>query len=201
MKSMIHAIWVWWKGSPVIANASGCSFVIAANAVAYSMRGPTPTEMTVTPNLGAARCSSSNWRTFGGVVRIPQKGYARDGWNNLLENLQPLGTDVWAKDAVAGDISPRSGEAWHEPGAHGIADRDHNDSIPNGALDARHEANHRSRLCPARPGKCAPGGPSQSSAAKQSPGRATHRPAIPRSAPPSSAGSITATARPAVFPE
>src|SRR5262249_58461073 len=30
---------------------------------------------------------------------IPQKGYARDGWNNLLENLQPLGTDVWAKDA------------------------------------------------------------------------------------------------------
>src|SRR5262245_41762288 len=27
---------------------------------------------------------------IGGVVRIPEKGYARDGWNNLLENLQPL---------------------------------------------------------------------------------------------------------------
>ena len=134
---MIHAIWVWWKGSPVIANASGCSFVIAANAVANSMRGPTPTEMTVTPNLGAARCSSSNWRTFGGVVRIPQKGYARDGWNNLLENLQPLGTDVWAKDAVAGDISSRSGEAWHEPGAHGIADRDHDDGNGGGGLLGR----------------------------------------------------------------
>src|SRR6516162_1389279 len=74
-------------------------------------------------------------------------------------------------------------------------------SISNGVLDAHHDANHRSRLCPARPGKCAPGGPSQSSAAKQSPGRATHRPAIPRSAPPSSAGSITGTARPAVLLE
>src|SRR5262249_18683930 len=56
-------------------------------------------------------------------------------------------------------------------------------SISNGALDAHHDADHRSRLGPARPGKCAPGGPSQSSAAKQSPGRATHRPAVPRSAP------------------
>src|SRR5262249_18794744 len=57
-------------------------------------------------------------------------------------------------------------------------------SISNGALDAHHDADHRSRLCPARPSKCAPGGPSQSSAAKQSPGRATHRPAVPKSAPP-----------------
>ena len=30
---------------------------------------------------------------IGGVVRIKEKGYARDGWNSLLENLQPLGTD------------------------------------------------------------------------------------------------------------
>src|SRR5262249_36027138 len=51
---------------------------------------------------------------IGGVVRIPEKGYAQDGWNGLLENLQPLGTDVRAKDGVAGDISSRSGEAWHK---------------------------------------------------------------------------------------
>src|SRR5262245_56750570 len=57
-------------------------------------------------------------------------------------------------------------------------------SISNGALDAHHDADHRSGFCPARPGKCAPGGPSQSSAAEQSPGRATHRPAIPRPAAP-----------------
>src|SRR5262245_59693136 len=70
------------------------------------------------------------WRTLslfelediGGVVWIPEKRYARDGWNNLLENLQPLGTDVGTKNGVAGDISSWSGEAWHEPGAHGIAD-------------------------------------------------------------------------------
>src|SRR5262249_43512230 len=27
---------------------------------------------------------------IGGVVRIPEKGYARDGWNSLLENLSRL---------------------------------------------------------------------------------------------------------------
>src|SRR5262245_21706138 len=74
---------------------------------------------------------------IGGVVRIPEKGYARDGWNNLLENLQPLGTDVRANDGVAGDISSRSGEAWHEPGAYGIADRDHDDGDRGGGLVSR----------------------------------------------------------------
>src|SRR5215831_5122407 len=71
-------------------------------------------------------------------------------------------------------------------------------SIFYGGLDARHDADHRSRLCPARPGKCAPSGPNQSSAAEQSPGRSTHRPAIRR---PAAAGSITATTRPAVLLE
>src|SRR5262249_61168438 len=75
---------------------------------------------------------------IGGVVRIPEKGYAQDGWNGLLENLQPLGTDVRAKDGIAGDISSRAGEAWHEPGAHGIADRDHDDGNRGGG---------RLRLC------------------------------------------------------
>jgi hypothetical protein len=55
----------------------------------------------------------------------------------LVENLQPLGTDVRAKDAVAGDISSRSGEAWHEPGAHGIANRDHDDGNRGGGLLGR----------------------------------------------------------------
>src|SRR5262249_24779662 len=79
---------------------------------------------------------------IGGVVRIPEKGYARDGWNNLLENLQPLGTDVRTKDDVAGDISSRSGEAWHEPGAYGIADRDHDDGNRVGGLLGREARGH-----------------------------------------------------------
>src|SRR5262249_27631250 len=74
---------------------------------------------------------------IGGVVRIPEKGHARDGWNGQFEKLQPLGTDVRTNDAVAGDISSRSGEAWHEPGAYGIADRDHDDGNRGGGLLGR----------------------------------------------------------------
>jgi len=59
---------------------------------------------------------------------------ARDGWNNFLENLQPLGADVRTKDAVAGDISSRSGEAWHEACAHGIADEIMTEGIVGVAL-------------------------------------------------------------------
>src|SRR5215813_2229932 len=73
MKSMIHAIWVWWKGSPVIANASGRSLIIAVNAVSNSMRGPTLIEITDTPNRGAARCSSSNWRTLEALSGFQRK--------------------------------------------------------------------------------------------------------------------------------
>jgi hypothetical protein len=93
--------------------------------------------MTVTPNLGAAACNSSNWRTLEALSGLPEKGYARNGWNSLLEKLQPLGTDVRAKDGVPGDISSRSGKAWHEPGAHGIADRDHDDGNRGGGLLGR----------------------------------------------------------------
>src|SRR5262249_36218342 len=75
--------------------------------------------------------------SIGSVVWIPEKGYAQNGWNGLLENLQPLGTHVRAKDSVAGDISSRSGEAWHEPSAHGIADRDHDDGNRGGGLLGR----------------------------------------------------------------
>src|SRR5439155_22040722 len=64
---------------------------------------------------------------IGGVVWIPEKGYAQNGWNSLLENLQPLGTDVRAKDGVAGDISSRSGEARHESGFDWIAANDEHD--------------------------------------------------------------------------
>src|SRR5262249_59374357 len=60
-----------------------------------------------------------------------------DGWNSQFEKLQPLGTDVRANDAIAGDISSRSGEAWHEPGAYGIADRDHDDGNRGGGLLGR----------------------------------------------------------------
>src|SRR5262249_2720775 len=83
---------------------------------------------------------------IGGVVRIKEKGYARGGGNSLLANLQPLGTDVRAKDGVAGDISSRSGEAWHEPGAYGIADRDHDDGNRGSGLLGR-EARGRAEGC------------------------------------------------------
>src|SRR5262245_55415735 len=73
MKSMIHAIWVWWKGSACITNASGRSFIIAANAVSNSMRGLTLTEMTITPNVGAAACTSSNWRTLEALSGFQSK--------------------------------------------------------------------------------------------------------------------------------
>src|SRR5256885_2083821 len=73
MKSMIHAIWVWWKGSAVIANASGRSFIIAANAVSNSMRGLTLTEMTVTPNAGATAWISWNWRTLEALSGFQRK--------------------------------------------------------------------------------------------------------------------------------
>src|SRR5262249_56903766 len=98
MKSMIHAIWVWWKGSAVIANASGRSFIIAANAVSeLDARADAYGDDRHTQR----RCRSLylfELEDIGGVVRIKEKGYARDGWNSLLENLQPLGTDVRAKD-------------------------------------------------------------------------------------------------------
>jgi len=73
MKSMIHAIRIWWKGSPVTANASGRSFTIAAKAVSNSTRGLTLTGMTVTPNVGAAACISSSWRTLEALSGLKRK--------------------------------------------------------------------------------------------------------------------------------
>src|SRR5215471_18871826 len=70
---MIHAIRNWWIGSAVIANASGRSFIIAANAVSNSMRGLTLTEITVIPNVGAAVCTSSNWRTLEALSGLKRK--------------------------------------------------------------------------------------------------------------------------------
>src|SRR5262245_64739610 len=126
MKSMIHAIWVWegFAGhreciGALLHHCCECRLELDARAHAY--RDDRHTQ---------SRCRALylfEWEDIGGVVRIPEKGYAQDGWNNLLENLQPLRTDVRTKDAVAGDVSSRSGEAWHEPGAHRIADRNHND--------------------------------------------------------------------------
>src|SRR5262249_58715269 len=50
---------------------------------------------------------------------------------------QALGTDVRANDAIAGDICSWSGEAWNEPSAYGIADRDHDDGNRGGGLLGR----------------------------------------------------------------
>src|SRR5262249_15083224 len=86
----------------------------------------TLTEMTVTPNVGAAACISSSWRTLE-AFGFQRKATRETVGIGSLRILQPLGTDVRANDGVAGDISSRSSEAWHEPGAYGIADRDHND--------------------------------------------------------------------------
>src|SRR5262249_30991075 len=114
-----------WFGShrerigALLHHGSECGLEVDARAHAYGDDRHTQ-----------RRCRSLDLlelKDIGGVVRIPEKGYARDGWNSLLENLQPLGTDVRAKDGVAGNISSRSGEAWHEPSAHRIADRVHED--------------------------------------------------------------------------
>src|SRR4029077_670991 len=125
---------------------------------------------------------------YGGEVSLASFSFvARLGQQFVIDNRPGGGGNIGTEAGTLPDKLILNG--------HGRS------SISNGALDAHHDADHRSRLCPAGSGKCAPAAPSQSSAAKQSPRRATHRPAIPRSAPPSSAGSITATARRAVLLE
>ena len=64
---------------------------------------------------------------MGGVVRIPEKGYARNTGNELLEKLYPLGAHFGAENGIAGDISPRVRQARHESRPYGIADADHHD--------------------------------------------------------------------------
>src|SRR5262245_38885927 len=124
-----------WFGShrerigALLHHGSECGLEVDARAHAYGDDRHTQ-----------RRCRSLDLlelKDIGGVVGIPEKGYARDGWNSLLENLQPLGTDVRAKDGVAGNISSRSGEAWHEPSAHRIADRDHDDRNRDSGLLGR----------------------------------------------------------------
>src|SRR6266498_2995918 len=42
----------------------------------------------------------------GGIIRIPKKGYARKGGNNLFEELQPFASDLRAKDGVPSELPP-----------------------------------------------------------------------------------------------
>src|SRR5262249_5594712 len=60
------------------------------------------------------------------VIRIPEKGNAREAGNKLFEEFYPFGTNVWTEDRVASDIPTRTSQAHNEPGSNGIADRNHN---------------------------------------------------------------------------
>src|SRR5262245_14444370 len=135
MKSMIHAIWVWWKGSACIANASGRSFIIAANAVSNSMRELTLTEMTITPNVGAAACISSNWRTLEALSGFQRKATRETVGMASLRICSRLAPMSGPRIVLPVIFPP--GRARHEPGAHGIADRDHDDGNRGGGLLGR----------------------------------------------------------------
>src|SRR5215467_14611899 len=145
MKSMIHAIRIWWTGSAVIPNASGRSFIIAANAVSNSMRGLTLTEMTVRPNVGAAACASSNCRTLEALSGLKRKATRETVGIASLRICSRL-VPTSGPTLVLPVVSSRSGEAWHEPGAYGITDRDHDDGNRGGSLLGR-EACGRAEGC------------------------------------------------------
>src|SRR5262245_7486174 len=61
------------------------------------------------------------------IVRIPKKGHAGNGWNNLLDELQAFARYLRAKDGIAGDIASGPGEARHQPGPYRISNSDHDD--------------------------------------------------------------------------
>jgi hypothetical protein len=56
-----------------------------------------------------------------GIIWIPKKDHARDGGYNLLEELQPLAGQLWAKDGIAGDVPAGSGETRYDSGPYWIA--------------------------------------------------------------------------------
>jgi hypothetical protein len=126
-KSMIHPICDRWKGSAVRLNASGAF---------PHHRGKGGLELIGTAHFDEQRFYAQFWchrsplfeiGEMGVVVRIPQKGHARNAWNELLEKLHPLGAHFRAEDGIAGDISTRPRQARHEARPHGIADGDHHD--------------------------------------------------------------------------
>src|SRR5262249_32045679 len=134
---------------------------------------------TAATNAEQRSCEPCQWGARADAYAEPQTGRFNKGWRTTMSSTTDKPTfyerlgGVYSIAAVVDafidrvmnnpilNANPAVDEAHHR--AHGRS------SIPNAALDARHDADHRSRLCPARPGKCAPGGPSQSSAAKQSP--------------------------------
>ena len=70
------------------------------------------------PNAGAASLQLFEAApTVEALSGFHRKASARDGGNDLLEELQPFGADVRAKDGIAGDVAARPGEARHQPGA------------------------------------------------------------------------------------
>src|SRR5262245_58223555 len=123
---MILPMLSWWKGSLVIKNASGRSLIMAAKALSNSSTAHRDGEQLYPQRLYRhSQLGELGW--VGGIIWIPKKGHAREGGNNLLEELQPFSSDLRAKDGVPSDIASGPGEARYQPGPHWIANSHHDD--------------------------------------------------------------------------
>jgi len=63
-----------------------------------------------------------SWDLAGkpGPARIPEDGKAAESWHQLREEFQPLGGEVRAHEALAGDVPAGPRQAGDEPLAEGI---------------------------------------------------------------------------------
>jgi hypothetical protein len=59
-------------------------------------------------------------------MRMPQRGHMRERWNDVLEQLQPLGRQLRSEKGGAGDIAARPGQAVDQSVGNGVAHSDHN---------------------------------------------------------------------------
>src|SRR5437773_10416808 len=102
------------------------------------MRGPTLTEMTVTPNLGAARCSSSNWRILEALSGFQRKATRETVGIASLRICSRLAPTSGPRMVLPVIFPPgRARLGTRKAGAHGIADRDHDDGNRGGGLLGR----------------------------------------------------------------
>ena len=64
---------------------------------------------------------------MAGSVAVPKHGDPNQGWDNFLDELQPLCTLVSCDQCQSGDISARSRKARDQPGTNGISSLGHDD--------------------------------------------------------------------------
>jgi hypothetical protein len=69
-----------------------------------------------------------------GIGRIPQNGYARKFGKQLLQQFQPLPTEIGCHEAHPGDVAAGVGQARDEPASYRVARRHHDDRNRRGGL-------------------------------------------------------------------